>query len=137
MIQPIHRHLSDPLQRMLNAIQPQSYVRPHRHQEPPKAEAWIVLQGKLLFVSFLEDGTVDTSIVLSAGGENFGVDLVPGRFHTIVALEPDTVIYEVKSGAYSRTTDKEFAPWAPDEGSPEAQAYLSALLGLVPSERLG
>jgi hypothetical protein len=58
IITPLHCSLSDPLHRMLNAIQPGSYVRPHRHLDPPKAEAWIVLRGAVLFVTFLDDGTV-------------------------------------------------------------------------------
>lgn len=128
MILPFHRDLDDPLHRMFNAIQPGSYARPHRHLDPPKSEAWIVLRGKLLFVSFFDDGGVDRTVVLGATSEHFGVDLVPGRYHTIAALEPDTVIYEVKSGPYTRTTDKAFAPWAPEEGSPEAEAYLDGLL---------
>ncbi len=45
MIQPFHKQNSDTLHRMLNAVQPDSYVRPHRHLDPPKAEAWILLQG--------------------------------------------------------------------------------------------
>jgi len=128
IIRPYHRDLDDPLHRMFNAIQPGSYARPHRHLEPPKAEAWIVLQGRLLFASFWEDGAIDQALLLSASGEHFGVDLVPGRYHTICALEPDTVIYEVKSGPYTRATDKEFAPWAPAEGDPAAPLYLEKLL---------
>jgi cupin fold WbuC family metalloprotein len=131
IIQPFHRTLDDALHRMFNAIQPGSYARPHRHLEPPKAEAWIVLRGRLLFVSFLDDGAIDQAMVLGAGSEQFGVDLVAGRYHTIAALERDTVIYEVKSGPYTRATDKEFAPWAPAEESPEAGAYLRKLLELA------
>lgn len=132
IIRPFHRSLDDPLHRMFNAIQPGSYARPHRHLDPPKAESWIVLRGRLLFICFFDDGSVDDAVVLEAGGECFGIDLVPGRYHTIAALEPDTLIYEVKSGPYSASTDKAFAPWAPKEGSPEAEAYLRALLELAP-----
>ncbi len=28
------------------------------------------------------------------------VNPVPGRYHTLAALKPDTVIYEVKAGPY-------------------------------------
>jgi cupin fold WbuC family metalloprotein len=131
IIQPFHRSLDDSLHRMFNALQPGSYARPHRHLEPPKAEAWIVLRGTLLFVCFFDNGAIDQAVILRAGGEKFGVDLVAGRYHTIVALEADTVIYEVKSGPYTRATDKEFAPWAPAEGSPGAEDYLRKLLELA------
>lgn len=128
VIAPFHRSEADPLHRMLNAVQPDSYVRPHRHRDPPKSEAWIALRGALVFFTFHEDGQVDRQVVLRAGGPSFGVDLVPGVYHSFIALEPDTVIYEVKNGPYQKADDKSFAPWAPAEGSPEAVRYMAALL---------
>ena len=89
IIAPLHRTLSDPLHRMLNAMQPGSYVRPHRHLDPPKAEASIVLRGAVLFVTFFEDGRIRDHRVLNADSETFGVDLVPGHYHTLAALKPD------------------------------------------------
>lgn len=128
VIAPFHRQPEDTLHRMLNAVQPGSYVHPHRHLDPPKPEAWVVLRGAVLFLTFHEDGRVDQRVVLRAGGARFGVDLVAGVYHSFIALEPDTVIYEVKSGPYVASTDKAFAPWAPAEGSVEARAYMQQLL---------
>jgi cupin fold WbuC family metalloprotein len=128
VIAPFHRGPEEVLHRMLNAVQPDSYVRPHRHLDPPKAEAWVLLRGALLFFTFEEDGTVQDSMLLHAGGDVFGVDLMPGIYHSFIALEPDTIIYEVKSGPYVKTSDKEFAPWAPEEGSSEAKGYMAKLL---------
>lgn len=128
IILPFHRGPEDRVHRMFNALQVGTYVRPHRHFSPPKSEAWIVLQGELLFVTFFEDGEIDEALTLSKDGEIFGVDLVAGRYHTLVALQADTVIYEVKSGPYDPKDDKEFAPWSPEEGSAEAGAYLDELL---------
>ena len=91
VIQPFHKGPRDPLHRMLNAVQPGSYVRPHRHLDPPKAEAFIVLRGSLAFFSFSEDGEVRECVRLAADGARFGVDLVPGVFHSFIALEPDTL----------------------------------------------
>lgn len=127
VILPLHRSESDALQRMFNAIQPASYVRPHRHLHPPKAEAWIVLRGAALFVTFRDDGAIDQHVVLRAAGDPFGVDLVPGRYHTVLALAADTVVYEVKTGPYNASDDKEFAPFAPAEGSADAAGYLARL----------
>jgi hypothetical protein len=56
------------------------------------------------------------------------VDLLPGIYHSFIALEPDTVIYEVKTGPYTATSDKTFAPWAPAEGTAEAARYMAELL---------
>lgn len=127
IILPFHKSDDDPLHRMLNVIQPGSYVRPHRHLEPPKSEAWVVLRGALAFFTFEDDGRVRDCLSLEAGGERFGVDLAPGIFHGLFALALDTVIFEVKNGPYAPSNDKAFAPWAPEEGSPEAASYLERL----------
>jgi cupin fold WbuC family metalloprotein len=128
IILPFHKSEADLLHRMLNVIQPDSYVRPHRHLDPPKAESWVVLRGALAFFTFEEDGRVRDCLSLEAGGEHFGVDLAPGIFHGIVALAPDTVIFEAKNGPFAPANDKSFASWAPAEGTPEAAGYLASLL---------
>lgn len=100
MIQPFHRSAEEPLHRMLNAVQPDSYVRPHRHLAPPKHEAFIVLRGALAFFTFDDEGSVVTATTLGPTQGAFGVDVQPGVFHTLVAREPDTLLYEVKTGPY-------------------------------------
>jgi cupin fold WbuC family metalloprotein len=112
---------------MLNAVQPGSYIPPHRHLDPPKAESWIVLRGSLAFFTFDDAGNISECLEVRAGGDVFGVDLEPGVFHTFYALEPDTVVFEVKSGPYSPDSDKAFPSWAPREGSAEAGDYLAKL----------
>jgi len=127
VIQPFHRSESATLQRMFNAVQPDSYIPPHRHLDPPKAESWIVLRGALAFFTFDDEGVITECLEIRAGGEIFGVDLEPGVYHTFFALEADTVVYEVKDGPYSATTDKAFPEWAPREGTPEASRYSAEL----------
>lgn len=143
-IHTFHDGDADPLQRMLNALQPGSYVRPHRHLDPPKSESLVLLQGVLGYTSFRDDGTLDDEsfILLDASRDVYGCDIRPGVWHTIFALAPDTVVFEVKPGPYSPATDKDFAPWAPLEYSAEAAPYLAkledacrALWGLVPRPR--
>ena len=56
------------------------------------------------------------------------IDLPPGVWHTLAALSPHAVCYEVKPGPYLPANDKAFAPWAPREGEPGAPAYLASLL---------
>jgi len=136
MIQPLHRSAGEAMHRMLNAVQPGSYIRPHRHLDPPKAEAWIVLRGTAAFFAFEDDGRICECRRLESGSDAVGVDLAPGIYHTFAALAPDTVIYEVKTGPYSETTDKSFAPWAPAEGAPEATGYLDGLIAHY-QERIG
>ncbi len=143
-LREIHRlHVDDgeSLHRMLNAVQPGSYVRPHRHLDPPKAESFIALQGSFGFVQFEEDGSFlrENCLLLDRERGFLGVDAREGFFHVIFALAPDSVAFEVKPGPYSAMSDKDFAPWAPAEGDVDAKAYLKDLedrfrsyLGLEP-----
>lgn len=119
----------DPYQRMLNVVQPGSYVRPHRHHAPPKSESFIVLQGEIGFLRFDGGGRVTEARRLGPAREALGVDLGPDVWHCFLALAPNTVVFEGKNGPYDPATDKQFAPWAPEEGSPEASAYLEWLEG--------
>ncbi|MFT3928091.1 MAG: WbuC family cupin fold metalloprotein [Myxococcales bacterium] len=127
MIVPFHKQGADPLQRMFNALQPGTYVRPHRHTSPPRAEVFLVLRGAIDLVVFDDEGNVTFSRRLKAGGAEFGLDLAPGLFHSFIVREPDTLLYEVKAGPYVEASAKDFATWAPEEGSSEVQAYLQRL----------
>lgn len=131
IIIPLHRGAEETCQRMLNFIQPGSYIRPHRHWTPPKSESVVVLRGALVYVTFLDDGTVDRSLRLAADSDRIGIDARPGIFHTFLATRPDTVVFEAKTGPYDAADDKDFATWAPEEGDPAARDYQSLLLDEV------
>jgi cupin fold WbuC family metalloprotein len=128
-----HEDPDDNPHRFLNVFLEGSYVRPHRHKDPPKAEAFLVLEGRMAVILFADDGKVERSFLLGAGAEESakGVDLPPGLWHTVVALTPHAVCYEVKPGPWNPASDKEFAAWAPEEGLPEAAVYLAGLIDLV------
>ena len=112
----------DPVHRLLNAIEPGSWVRPHRHLAPPRSETVLVVAGALGVVLFDEDGAVTETMRLEAGGEAFGVDLHAGTWHGIVALGPGTVFFETKPGPYVAPALSDWAPWAPGEGESGAAA---------------
>lgn len=128
-IHVLHTGDEDTLQRMLNAFQPGTYVAPHRHVTVPKAEAVLVIQGSLGFIRFADDGTYEAEdfVYMNPQEGVFGVDYRAGVWHTFIALEPDTVVLEVKPGPYDAATDKEFASWAPQEGEPGTNEYLAKL----------
>ena len=136
-----HTGPEDNPHRFLNVFTYGTYVTPHRHKVPPKAESFIVLDGYVAVFLFKDDGTLDATLVVGSGplpeqlpstavGKPLsrGIDLAPGIWHSITALTPSAVCYEVKPGPWDPGTDKEFAPWAPMEDSPEASAYLTQLL---------
>ena len=121
-----------PAHRLLNAIEPSSYVAPHRHLSPMKGETLVVVRGALGFVALDDEGAVVSAVRLSAAGEAVGCDVPHGLFHTVVALEPGTVFFEAKAGPYTPLGDAERAPWAPAEGEPGVPAYLARLRALFP-----
>lgn len=127
MILPLHKSHDESLHRMFNAMQPGTYIPPHRHAAPPKAESILVLRGALCFVTFTDQGQVTQMADLISGSAEFGVDVAAGVFHTFFILQPDTVIFEVKPGPYSPIDDKDFAVWAPREGDAAAAGYLADL----------
>ncbi|WP_301277090.1 WbuC family cupin fold metalloprotein [Dechloromonas sp.] len=119
-----------PGHRLLNAIEPDSYVVPHRHLDPNKDETIVCLRGRLGVVLFSAENRVVRSIVLTPAGDLCGIDIPHGVFHSVLALEPGTVFFEAKAGPYVPLADDEKAPWAPTEGSPAVAAYLANLTGL-------
>lgn len=120
---------------MLNALAVGTYVRPHRHEDKHKGEGFIILRGKLALLIFNDAGEIDfeQSRILSVENGCFGMDIPPGAWHSLVALE-DAVIYEVKgqaAGGYVQADDKDFAAWSPEEGSREADEYCRLLHGVA------
>ena len=118
--------MDDVVHRLFNAIEPGSYVRPHRHLSPPKAETMVVVSGRLGLLVFDDSGGVLEKIVLEAGSETFGVEVPAGTWHSFVSLAAGTVVFEVKEGPYVSPGGSDSAPWAPEEGAPEA-ATLTAI----------
>ncbi len=122
-------HANDeyPANRLLNAIEPGSYVRPHRHLEATKDETILLLRGRLGLVLFDDSGGVVRSASLGGDGNALGVDIPHGTWHAVLALESGTVFFETKAGPYRPLTADEQAPWAPAEGTAEAVGYLVQL----------
>lgn len=114
-----------PCHRLLNALEMDSYIQPHRHLHPDKAETLVVVRGKLGALCFDEQGRITHKAVIAAGGQQIGMDTPAGVFHSFVALEPGSVIFEAKAGPYQPVGPDERAPWAPAEQTPEGQAYLA------------
>ena len=129
----LHPDYADPCQRLLNAVEPDSYLRPHRHTEPAKPECFVAVRGRFHLLIFDDAGTIVERIELTPAGPVVVADVPPGAWHAIVALEPGSIFFETKPGPYTPLTDKDFAPWAPAEGSEEAVVYLQSLRAVVES----
>ena len=126
----LHR-MEDPVHRLLNAIEPGSYVRPHRHLEPPKAETVVVVSGALGLLVFDGGGAVVATALLRPAPGPFLADLPAGAWHSFVALEPGTVFFETKSGPYAPPSPSDLAPWAPEEGKEAADGLEGFWSGMI------
>lgn len=127
----LHTRYDEPCQRLLNAVEPGSYIRPHRHLTPPKPETFVALRGRFAALIFSDSGDAEQVIPFGARGGTAGVDVPAGAWHAIVSLESGSVFFETKPGPYEPLSDKDWAPWAPAEGSAEAPAYLAKLEEIV------
>ena len=131
----LHEHFEDPCQRLFNAIGLNSYIQPHRHLLDPKIETLIALRGMFALITFDNEGKVMD--IVKFGSEKHleidgvGVEVPSNVWHTVVALIDGSLLFEVKEGPFDPTRAKEFALWAPIEGSSDVSAYLSKLRSRV------
>ncbi len=123
----LHSSHEAPCNRLLNGIEPDSYIRPHRHLDPAKDESVVILRGRLGVIVFDDSGSVWQKTLLVPGGEAVAANVPSGILHTFVSLEEGTVFFEAKAGPYEPISAEEYAPWAPGEGSAEAVAYLEKM----------
>lgn len=125
--------MDDAIHRLLNATEPGTYVQPHRHASPPKLETMCVFAGRGAIVLFDDAGRVTETAVLSPKGPTFLAEIPAGAWHTLLALEPGTVFFEVKAGPYAAPPAQDVASWAPAPNDPAAAAYLEKLVRVCES----
>jgi cupin fold WbuC family metalloprotein len=123
-----HKEDAATLQRMLNAMEPDTYIQPHKHENPDKVEAFFVLRGRILLIEFNDKGDITDHMILDPKTGNYGGEIAPRTWHTLISLEKGSVAYEVKDGPYDPSVDKNFAIWAPAEGDPKCEEYNKNIL---------
>ncbi len=123
-----HTSLEDPINRLLNAVEPETYFPPHRHLNPTRGESFIILRGSVLVFIFDDEGNITFTTELSPTKGMYGMELDPGVWHSLIVLETGTVVYEVKEGPYVPLSPENIAPWAPDSAKKEeVTAYMNLL----------
>lgn len=128
------RRPEDPVQIILNAIEPESYLRPHRH--PDKRETRFIVQGKVAVVSFDDRGEIVQTTIMDETGRNFAVDTPPGVYDMLISLEEGSVVLAVIQGPYQEETHKQLAPWAPaEENERVGQIYLQKIKEQIRSKQ--
>ncbi|NLS53499.1 WbuC family cupin fold metalloprotein [Hafnia alvei] len=116
-----HPELSDPVQRLAIAMEPGTYIRPHRH--PHTFELLLPLSGRFVVLNFDEQGVVTRRVVL--GEECVALEMDAGTWHSVLSLDNGGVIFEVKHGGYQPVTEQDSAPWAPAEGAAGTQELMA------------
>ena len=126
-----HTDYADPINRLLNAMEPGTYVQPHKHEDPDKREVFIILEGSVAVVFFDDKGKVTDYVILNHKKGIYGVEIPERAWHMVISLESGTVMYEVKDGPYAPVNDKNFAAWAPKEGTAGCDEYIRKVLNEI------
>ena len=125
----LHEH-EEPVQRMMNALIPGTYVPPHKHENPDKVELFSIMVGRVACLQFDVQGAVTELVILEERGVVRVVEIAPRSYHTLIALEP-SVVLEIIQGPYDPATHKRIAPWAPEEENPKASDYRMYLESII------
>ena len=123
-----HEDYSDPVNRMINAMEKGAYFPPHKHENPDKREVLLIFKGRVLMVEFDVNGKVTDHIILDPKKGNMGVEISPKTWHSLIPLEEVSVLYEIKDGPYNKNIDKTFPEWAPKEGEEGTGEFVRKVL---------
>ncbi len=83
---------------MLNALEPGTVMPIHKH--PTKDETFMILRGKVRVTTHNDDGSIIEDYVLCPEEGKYGVNIPKGVWHTIEAMESDSVIFECKEDPF-------------------------------------
>lgn len=123
-----HERLDDPINRLINAMEPGTYIRPHRHLNPEKDETYFLLRGKVITFIFDNEGNITEKLILDPESGVYGAEIKAGTWHGLLVLESGSVVYEVKPGPFTPLCTEDFAPWSPEpENIEEVTSYLNYL----------
>lgn len=120
----LHDSPEAPVQRFFNAMEPASFVPPHRHLAEGKEETLLMVRGRLGVILFDASARITARLELSPAGRHCGFHLGLDVWHSVVALESGTIFFETKTGPYRPLEPEEKAPWTPAENSPEAALWV-------------
>ena len=123
----VHQQLDSAVNRLANAVEPDSYIRPHRH--PHQWEMLVALVGRFDLIVFADDGRVQER--QSLGGEHGSrvIEYPANSWHTLIARQSGSVFCEIKEGPYQPTQSHDFlAGWPPENDAlvPSALAWLAS-----------
>lgn len=123
----LHQSLDEAIHRVVMAVEPGSYIRPHRHLTGNKFELFTIFRGRGSVFIFSKDGAILNRIDMTPGGDTAAIELAPETWHAFVAWQSGTVVCEVKPGPYFPVPESDVAEWAPAEGEKNVATVLEWL----------
>lgn len=129
----LHEQLDDPVQRLCIAMEPGSYVRPHRHG-PNVWEMFSVFRGSAVMLVFDNQGKVLEREEMCEGKTAL-VEIACGVWHTLAAASPHSILMEIKPGPYTPPGPDNFAAWAPPENTEAAPLFEQWFQTAAPGSR--
>ena len=108
-----HETLDDPINRLINAMEPDTYLRPHRHKNPDKIEIFLILRGSVALFLFDDLGNITDNRILDPKEGVYGGEIPADVWHTLLVLESGTTVFEVKHGPFAPLSPENMALWSP------------------------
>jgi cupin fold WbuC family metalloprotein len=124
----MHEGPTDPVQRLIIMLQPNTYVRPHHHSRQWEMLVLQKSRGNLLIF----DGDARLMDWIELSPRSSVVQIPIGVWHGFVVPERNTAVLEIKPGPY---VPNEFADWAPEEGGATATGFVKWNTNAAPGER--
>jgi cupin fold WbuC family metalloprotein len=115
----LHQELTDPIQRLAIAMEPDTLILPHRH--PRTWEVLTALRGRFIVLVFDGAGRVKDRAVLGEGCSV--VEISAGGWHAVLSRDAGAVIFEVKHGPYAPISDADIAVWSKGRSAAELNAW--------------
>lgn len=101
----LHSELDEPVQRLMNALEPGTDIPVHRHRHTD--ETYLVMRGSMFVMLFDDNKELLQKVLLDPLNGSYGVSVAAGQWHSIEVLESNTVIFEVKEGPYKALTSED------------------------------
>lgn len=78
-----------------------------------------------------QDGMLSDRVCLNPSEGKYGLEIPSNTWHSIIALESGTVIFEIKKGPYQPLPSEDLASWAPQTSDAEGiKAFMKRMLEL-------
>jgi len=115
------RDPSEKTERVVKWILPEAYIRPSKLIDRFQTKTLYPGRGMAELVTFSGEGEITQMVLLKEG---MVAEVKVETFSTVVALSPfATLEVKVHPAGYNKEKDEVFAPWAPEEGTKEADIY--------------